>query len=73
MTKWNNIQDIFMARWASICAGQMRKEFDKMLPIVRYCQLTISAVILIAVDILSKTTKSEKTNKLFDDPEQDVH
>ena len=33
----------------------------------------MSAVILIAIDILSNTTESEKTNKLFDDPELDVH
>ena len=47
-----------------------------MLPIVsivRYCQLSMSAVILIAVDTLSNTTESEKTNKLIDDPEWDVH
>ena len=32
------------------------------------------AEILIAVDILSSNTaESEKTNKLFDDPERDVH
>ena len=51
----------------------MRKEFEKMLPIVRYCQLSMSAVIPIAVDILSNTTESEKTNELSDDPERDVH
>ena len=45
----------------------------KMLPIVRYCQLSMSAVFLIAVDTLSNTTESEKTNKLMDDPDQDVH
>ena len=33
----------------------------------------MSAVILIAVDTLSNTTESEKTNKLIDDPERDVH
>ena len=33
----------------------------------------MSAVILIAVDTLSNTTESEKTNKLIDDPEQDVN
>ena len=44
-----------------------------MLSIVRYCQLSMSAVILIAVDTLSNTTESEKTNKLIDDPERDVH
>ena len=62
-----------MAHGASVCAGQTRKEFEKMLLIVRYCQLSMSAIILIAVDILSNTTESEKTNKLFDDPERDVH
>ena len=62
-----------MARLASVCAGPMCKEFEKVLPIVRYCQLSMSALILIAVDILSNTTESEKTNKLFDDPERDVH
>ena len=72
VTKWDNIWDIFMARWASVCAGPIRKDFEKMLPIVRYCPLSMSAVILIAVDILSNTTESEKTNKLFDDPERDV-
>ena len=36
-------------------------------------QLSMSAVILIAVDILSNTIESEKTNKLSDDPERDVH
>ena len=45
----------------------------KMLPIVRYFQLSMSAVILIAVDILSNTTEFEKANNLFDDPERDVH
>ena len=30
------------------------------------------AVILIAVDTLSNTAESEKTNKLIDDPERDV-
>ena len=54
-------------------SGPIRKEFEKMLPIVRYCQLSMSAVILIPVDILSNTTESEKTNKLFDDPERDAH
>ena len=33
----------------------------------------MSAVILIAVDTFSNTTESEKTNKLIDDPERDVH
>ena len=33
----------------------------------------MSAVIRIAVDTLSNTTKSEKTNKLIDDPERNVH
>ena len=41
--------------------------------IIRYCQLNMSAVILIAVDSLSNTTESEKTNKLIDDPDGDVH
>ena len=54
------IWDIFMARWATVCAGPIRKEFEKMLPIVRYCQLRMSAVILIAVDTLSNTIDSEK-------------
>ena len=45
----------------------------KMLPIVRYCQLSMSAVILIAVDTLTNTTESEKTNKLIDDSERDVY
>ena len=31
------------------------------------------SVIRIAVDTLSNTTKSEKTNKLIDDPERNVH
>ena len=43
------------------------------LPIIRYCQLSMSAIILIAVDTLSNTTESEKTNKLIDDPERDVY
>ena len=30
-------------------------------------------LILIAVDTLSNTTESEKTNKLIDDPEWDNH
>ena len=33
----------------------------------------MSALILIAVDTLSNTTESEKTIKLIDDPEGDVH
>ena len=32
----------------------------------------MSAVILIAVDTLSNTAKSEKTNNLIDNPDQDV-
>ena len=32
----------------------------------------MSAVILIAVDILSNTAESDKTNNLIDDPDQDV-
>ena len=50
-----------MARRATVWEGLIRKEFEKMLPIVRYCQLSMSAG-LIAVDTLSNTTKSEKTN-----------
>ena len=66
MTKWDYIRDIFMAPWATVCEGLIRKEFEKMLPILRYCQLSMSAVILIAVDTLSNTTKSEKkTNWLM--------
>ena len=34
---------------------------------------SMSTVILIAVDALSNTAKSEKTNKLIDDPDLDVH
>ena len=34
--------------------------------------MSMSAVILIAVDTLSNTAKSEKTNKLIDDPDRDV-
>ena len=49
------------------------KNLKKMLPIVRFCQLSMSALIQIAVDTLSNTTESEKTNKLIDDPERDVH
>ena len=60
-----------MARGATVCACPILKEFEKMLPMVRYCQLSMSAILLIAVDILSNTT--EKTNKLIDDPERDVH
>ena len=41
--------------------------------ITRYCQLSMSAVILIAVDSLSNTTESEKTNKLIDESDRDVH
>ena len=33
----------------------------------------MSTVILIAVDTLSNTTESEKTNKLIDGPEGDIH
>ena len=33
----------------------------------------MSAVILIAVDTLSNTAESEKTNKLIDDPDWNVH
>ena len=33
----------------------------------------MSTVIQIVVDTLSNTTNSEKTNKLIDDPEEDVH
>ena len=33
----------------------------------------MSALILIAVDILSNKNESEKTNKLIIDPERDVH
>ena len=73
MTKWDDIRDIFMASWATVCAGQIHKEFEKMLHILKYCQLSMSTVILIAVDTLSNTTESEKTNKLIDDPGQDVH
>ena len=36
------------------------------------CPLSMSAVILIAVDTLSNTAKSEKRNKLIDNPDQDV-
>ena len=72
MTKWDDIRDIFMACWATVCEGPIRKVFEKILPIVRYCQLSMSAVFLIAVDTLSNTTESEKTNKLIDEPEQDV-
>ena len=32
----------------------------------------MSTVILIAVDTLSNTAESEKTNNLIDDPDQDV-
>ena len=56
-----------------VCTGPIRKELEKILPNERYCHLSMSAVILIAVDTLSNTTKSEKTNKLIDDPERDVH
>ena len=62
-----------MARWATVCTGLILKEFDKMLPIVRYCPLSMSAVILIAVDTLSNTAEPEKTNKLIDDPEEEIH
>ena len=37
-----------------------------------YGLLSMSAVILIAVDTLSNTTESEKTNNLIDDPDRDV-
>ena len=62
-----------MARRATFCAGQILKEFEKMLSIMRYCLLSMSAVILIAVDSLSNTTESEKRNKLNDGPEWDVN
>ena len=45
----------------------------KMHPIVSYCPLGMSAVILIAVDTLSNTAESEKTNKLIDDPDRNFH
>ena len=48
------------------------KNLKKMLLIVRLSVEHV-AVILIAVDTLSNTTKSEKTNKLIDDSEPDVH
>ena len=35
--------------------------------------VSMSAVILIAVDTLSNTIKSEKTNKLIDEPDQNVY
>ena len=35
-------------------------------------QLSKSTVILIAVDTLSNTAESEKTNNLIDDPDRDV-
>ena len=66
MTKWDDIWDIFKARWATVCKGPICKEFEKMLSIVRYCQLSMSAIILIAVDTISNTTEYEKTNKLID-------
>ena len=34
--------------------------------------MSMSAVIIIAVDTLSNTAESEKTNKLIDDPDRDV-
>ena len=37
-----------------------------------YGLLGMSVVILIAVDTLSNTAKSEKTNNLIDDPDRDV-
>ena len=52
-----------------LAQARSAKNLKKMLPIVRYCQLSMSAVILIAVDILSNTNESEKTNKLIDEPE----
>ena len=33
----------------------------------------LRALVLIAVDTLPNTTQSEKTNKLIDDPDRDVH
>ena len=33
----------------------------------------MSVVILIAADTLSNTAETEKTNKLIDDPDRDVH
>ena len=56
-------------------SGQARysKYLKKMLPIVTYCLLSMSAVVLNAVDTLSSTDDYEKTNKLIDDPEQDIH
>ena len=38
-----------------------------------YGLLSMSAVILIAIDFLSKTAESEKTNNLIDDPDRDVY
>ena len=56
-----------MACWDTVCAGAILKEFEKCsLP------LSMSAIFLIAVDTLSNTAESEKTNKLIDDPDPDV-
>ena len=44
-----------------------------MLPIIRLCPLSMSRIILIAVDTLSNTAETEKTNILIDDPDRDVH
>ena len=38
-----------------------------------YGPLSMSAVILMEVDTLSKAAESEKTNNLIDDPDQDVY
>ena len=35
VTEWDDIGDIFMAHLATVCAGAILKEFEKMLSIVR--------------------------------------
>ena len=51
-------------------------QYSKNLKNAPYCKMmsvSMSAVILIAVDTLSNTMESEKTNKLIDEPDRDVY
>ena len=73
MTEFDDFQDIFMARRVTVCAGAILKEFEKNSPYRKILSVEhVRHNILISVDTLSNTTKSEKTNKLGN-PERDVH
>ena len=54
----------------NIIAPTPSRDWDNIRDI--FMAMSMSAVIIIAVDTLSNTAESEKTNKLIDDPDRDV-